>query len=173
MTRTILNFFLLIVILVLAQAVIFNNLILFNCAVAFVFVYPIIVMPMTLSTNKAVTIGFLIGMAVDILSNTQGMNALACTILAFIRRPVFHLYVSADEDLTGMRVSSRSMDMASFLKYLGTMALIYCVMIYLIDAFSFFNIGRMAARVACSWAFTFIILYAFDSLSIKRREKKL
>lgn len=173
MTRTILNFFLLIVTLVLAQAVIFNNLILFNCAVAFVFIFPIIVMPMTLSTNKAVTIAFLIGMSVDILSNTQGMNALACTILGFVRRPIFHLYVSNDEDLTGMRVSSRNMDMAAFLKYMGTMTLIYSILIYIIDAFSFFDIGRLAARIVCSWVFTFIILYAFDSFSIKRREKKL
>jgi hypothetical protein len=173
MSKTIFNFFLLFVALILAQAVIFNNLILFNCALAFVFIYPLIIMPVSVKTNWAMTLGFLTGLAVDVLSDTQGMNALACTLLAFIRRPMFHLYVPRDEDLAGQNANSHNMGLAAFLKYSSSMVLFYCIMVYVIEAFNFFDVQRMLLRIVASSIFTFIVLYAFDSLSLSKREKKL
>lgn len=76
MTKSIVQFSLLFVILVLAQAIVFNNICLFNVAVPFVFIYFIISLPITLSTNWVLTLSFLAGLSVDIFANTQGMNAL-------------------------------------------------------------------------------------------------
>ena len=53
MTKTVLTFILLFIVLIPAQAVIFNNLILFNVALPLVFIYLIISLPITLSTNWA------------------------------------------------------------------------------------------------------------------------
>ena len=88
MSKTVLNFILLFLLLIPAQAVIFNNLILFNVAIPLVFIYLIIRLPMTVSVNAALTIGFITGLSVDIFSDTVGVNAMACTLLAFVRRPV-------------------------------------------------------------------------------------
>lgn len=87
--------------LVPAQAVIFNHLALFNVALPIVFIYIVIMLPVTLGTNWSTTIGFLAGLAVDMFCDTAGVNALSCTVLAFARKPVFHLYVSTDDDLAG------------------------------------------------------------------------
>lgn len=84
----------------ISQVVVFNNLVLYSVAVPLVFIYVIISMPITWSTNWSITAGFLLGLSVDIFSDTQGMNALCCTLLAFMRKPVFHLYVQRDEDLS-------------------------------------------------------------------------
>lgn len=59
MTKTIINYILKFLLLVLAQAVIFNNIVLFNVAVAFVFIYLIVTMPISWNTNVSVIIGFL------------------------------------------------------------------------------------------------------------------
>ena len=82
MSKTILQFIFKCVVLILAQVVIFNNIVLFNAVVPFVFIYIIISAPVTWSVNVVLTIGFFSGMAVDAFSNTQGVNALACTVLA-------------------------------------------------------------------------------------------
>ena len=87
MSKTILNFILLFLLLIPAQAVIFNNLILFNVAIPLVFIYLIIRLPMTVSVNAALTIGFITGLSVDIFSDTVGVNAMACTLLAFVLAP--------------------------------------------------------------------------------------
>ena len=154
--------------LVIAQAVIFNNLVLFNVALAFVFIYLIIGMPITTSTNVVMLTGFFLGLCVDIFQDTPGLNAMACTLIAFIRRPIFHLYVPSDEDLSGRRITIRSIDTPTYLKYMLTMTLIYCITVFLIEAFSFFSIERLVTRILASTIFTFIVLYAIDSLTTRR-----
>lgn len=165
----------LMLVLIPAQAVIFNNMVLYNVAVPLVFIYIIISLPVTLSTNLSLTIGFLTGLAVDIFSDTQGVNALACTVLAFVRKPVYHLYMSLDDDLAGMRPSLRTMGYGPYMKYLLTMTLLYCMLAFAIEAFQFHNFKLMLLRILCSTVFTFIIIYAIDSLTIRQRqrEKKL
>jgi hypothetical protein len=173
MSKTLINYIFLFIVLVLSQAVIFNNLALFGCAMPFVFIYLIIAFPVTLATNWAVTIGFFTGLAVDVFSNTYGINAMACTVLAFMRRPLFHLYVSRDEDLAGQRPAMRTMGSAAFMKYSLTMILVYCILALSIEAFTFFNPMRLMLRIVASTVYTFVIIYAIDSLSVSRREKKL
>ncbi|MGN0219545.1 MAG: rod shape-determining protein MreD [Muribaculaceae bacterium] len=174
MSKTILNFILLFLLLIPAQAVIFNNLILFNVAIPLVFIYLIIRLPMTVSVNAALTIGFITGLSVDIFSDTLGVNAMGCTLLAFVRRPVFHLYVSLDDQLGGQSPSISTMGSAAYMKYLITMTTFYCLTVFMIEAFQFFNLKMLVLRTVASSIFTFIAIYAIDSLSIRRRhEKKL
>ena len=104
------------ILLVLVQSLIFNNLIIGGCAMACVFVYSIIALPVTLNDNLRLTIGFLLGLMVDIFANTQGLNALCCTVAVMLQRPVFHLYVNREEDLAGAAPSSRSMGHAACLQ---------------------------------------------------------
>ena len=168
MSKTVLTLIILFLVLIPAQAVIFNNLILFNVALPLVFIYLIISLPVTLSTNWSLTIGFVTGLAVDIFSDTPGMNALACTNLAFLRKPVYHLYMSYDDDLSGLRPSISTMGSAAYFKYLLTMVFVYCLMLFAIEAFQFFNIRLLLMRTVFSTIFTFIIIYSIDSLSFKR-----
>lgn len=158
-----------VVLLVLAQAVIFNNLVLFGVAVPLVFIYAIISMPITWPTNLSVTIGFLLGLVVDIFSNTYGVNALSCTMLSFARKPIFHLYVQRDDDLAGLKPSQRSMGSAAFLKYMVTMTVIYCAMAITIDAFAVFSVWRILIQIIASAAFTSVLIYAFDSIFTRQQ----
>lgn len=173
MTKTIINFFLLAILLVLSQAIVFNHLILFGSAMALVFIYLIVILPVSTPVNTMLTIGFITGLVVDIFSDTAGLNALSCTILAFVRNPIYHLYAPRDEAMTGQRPSIKTMGSASFIKYTLTMAFIYCSLMFTIESVSLFNPTRLLGRVIGSTLFTSIIIYAFDSLSLSRREKKL
>lgn len=173
MSKTALTLLLLFLILIPAQAVFFNNLVLFNLAVPLVFIYLIITLPITLNDSLALTIGFLTGLSVDILSDTPGVNALASTILTALRKPIFHLYVSSDIDLADQRPLPKTMGTATFLKYAGTMVAIYCTMVFSIEALKVFNIELYLLRILCSSVFTFIIIYAIACLTSPGREKRL
>lgn len=173
MSKTILQFILKCLLLILAQVVIFNNMVLFNAIVPFVFIYIIVSAPVTWSVNAVLSIGFFTGLAVDIFSNTQGVNALACTILAFLRSPIFYLYMQRDDDLSGFKPSQRSMGSPAFMKYTLTMALVYCLLVFGIDAFAVFNFWRFILQVVGSTLFTTLIIYALDSIFTRRHEKRL
>lgn len=159
--------------LVLAQAVIFNNLILFNTAKAMVFIYLIIELPITLGANWMMTIGFLLGLSVDVFQDTPGLNALCCTIMAFGRRLIFHQYVPRDEDFSGKKIGIATLGLSAYLKYMGTFVLIYNILYFKIEAINYFDVQRLLVRILASSIYTFIVLYALDSLTLTKREKRL
>ena len=84
MIKTVLQFVGLAIVLVLVQ-VVFNKILLFGVAVPIVFIYLLLRLPVHTSVNWVMTIGFVLGLVIDVFSNTPGMNALACTILAAVR----------------------------------------------------------------------------------------
>lgn len=173
MSKSILNYILLFVVLVVAQAVIFNNLVLFNSAVALVFLYMIVELPATVNVNVMMIVGFLLGLTVDIFQDTPGLNAMACTIVSFMRRPILHLYLPRDEDISDRRLSIRTLGTAVYLKYMITMVLIYCTIYFTIEAFSYFDVQRLGLRIILSSLFTFVVLYAIDSLTNTSSAKRL
>lgn len=170
MTKTILNFAFLFIVLVLAQAIIFNHLPIFGISVALIFVYWIMILPVNLGQNWVLTFSFLLGLTVDSFSDTQGMNALACTLTAALRLPVLRLYFPREEDMTNPIPSIRTLGIGIFTKYIFTVTLIYCGLYYIIEAFTFFNIWRLTYSIIASTLSTFIIIFALASLSNRERK---
>lgn len=174
MTKTVIYFIFLFIILTLAQTVVFNNICLFNVASPIIFIYFILRLPVTLSTNWVLTLSFLLGLSVDIFSDTQGMNALACTILAMLRRPILRLFFAREDDLPNPELSVKSLGIATYAKYLFTSTLIYLTLIFMIDAFTFFNPLQLFLRITTSCILTFILILGIDYLATHhRREKRL
>jgi rod shape-determining protein MreD len=172
-SKTVLQFILLGFILVLAQVIVFNHICLFNVAVPLVFIYLLVRLPITLSVNWMLTIGFFLGLTVDIFSDTYGMNTLACTIEAMMRKPILRLYVPREEDLTRPEPSMYSLGTATYLKYLLTLTLLYCSLIFLIEAFTFFNPVRLLLRIVFSTILSMALMIGIDSFMTPQSEKRL
>lgn len=164
MNKTILTYALLFVGLILAQVLLMNHITLFNTAVCFVFIYFIIRLPMSLGTNWLLTLGFLLGLSVDILSDTPGVNALGCTILAALKRPVFYAYEQHDDTNRGIEPGLSTMGWLNYSKYLLSMSAIYSVLAFSIEFMNFASFERIAVLAAASALFTFLVLLALDSL---------
>lgn len=169
MSKEILKYLLLFIVLVVAQVVVFNHLCLFNVAVPLVFIYFIIKLPVDLSVNWVMTLSFLLGLIIDIFSNTQGMNALACTVIAAIRLPVLRLYFPREDDMSNPEPSLRTLGPGVYMKYIITVIAIYCTLFFVIEAFTFYNWLLMLIRIAASTLLTFVVILAFDSLTTPHR----
>ena len=173
MSKVALQFIILGLVLVLAQVLVFNHICLFNVGVPMVFIYLIVRLPVTLALNWVLTIGFFLGLIVDVFSDTYGMNAVACTVLAMIRRPVLRLYVPREEDLTRPEPSMLSLGAGVYMKYLPTLTLTYCALIFTIEAFTFFNPLQLLLRIIFSTLLSMIIMLGIDSIMTPRSEKRL
>ncbi|MBQ8773011.1 MAG: rod shape-determining protein MreD [Muribaculaceae bacterium] len=169
MTKTAIKFIILFILFVFAQAIIFNQICLFNVATPFIFIYIIVRMPITVSVNWLMSISFILGLCVDVFSDTQGMNALACTLLAAIRRPVLLLFFPREDDIANPEPSIRSFGFGIYIKYLLTLVLLFCCFIYTIEAFSFFNFFQLVMRIASSTLLTSLLLLGIDSISSQRQ----
>lgn len=168
MTKTAVQFSLMFVVLVVAQAVVFNRLDLFSVALAFVFIYFIIKLPITLSASWVMFLSFLLGVSVDIFSDTPGMNALACTCLGGCRRTVMRLYVPREDDVMHCIPSFRTLGGAVFSKYVVTMSLTYCILVFCIEAFTFFRPLMLMAKIVASTLLTSLIILLLDSITAPR-----
>ncbi|MGL5732100.1 MAG: rod shape-determining protein MreD, partial [Bacteroidales bacterium] len=62
----------------LLQVLILNNLYFLGWATPYLYVYFLMTLPRELSKNMQLTIGLLMGLGLDIFSNTLGMNMTAC-----------------------------------------------------------------------------------------------
>ncbi len=172
MTKTVIQFIVLFLTLLVLQLVC-NKIVLFNIAMPVVFIYLILRLPVNLHGGWVLTIAFFSGLIVDIFNNTPGMNALACTLMAAVRRPVFNLFVSRENDMNIPIPSVDSMGVSDYFKYMATLVTGYCALIFIIQAFSLHNFVLTLARIAGSSVLSVIIIFGLDSLVSTRREKRL
>ena len=172
MTKTVIQFILLFIVLTVLQLVC-NKIVLWGVAMPVVFIYLILRLPVNLHGGWVLTIAFFSGLIIDIFDNTPGMNALACTLMAAVRRPVFNMFVSRENDMNIPIPSVDSMGIGDYFKYMATLVTLYCSLIFLIQAFSLHDIVLTLARIAASSALSIMIIFALDSLVSTRREKKL
>ena len=173
MNKTALQFTVLGLILVLLQVTVFNHICLFGVAVPVIFIYLIFRLPVTLSLNIVLTISFFLGLIIDVFSDTYGMNTIACTVTAMLRKPILRLYVPREEDLSRPEPSMYTLGTVTYLKYLLTITLLYCSLIFIIEAFTFFNPLRLVMRIIFSTLLSMAIMAGIDSFMTPKSEKRL
>ncbi|MDE6754017.1 MAG: rod shape-determining protein MreD [Muribaculaceae bacterium] len=118
MNKEILQFTILFFIMVLVQVLICNHIAIFDVAMPIVFIYFLIRLPISLGLSVLFTLAFVLGFTVDIFSDTPGVNALACTLLAALRRPVYYAYVPRDDKTKDLIPSISSLGVGTYSKYL-------------------------------------------------------
>lgn len=171
MARQITSATILFIVLVLVQVVIFNHIMLFGVAAPLIFIYFIIRLNMSVSFNALISLGFLIGLLVDICSDTPGMNALACTLLAAVKKPVLLAYTQHDETINEITPCISTLGIMTYSKYMITMVLIYCLLYFAVEFFSVVNIWDILLMAVSSTLLTYLLLLGIDSLMTDRRER--
>ena len=150
--------------LILAQVLICNHIMLFGVAMAFVFIYPIIRLPLDLKTDWLLTWAFLSGLVVDFFSDTPGVNSLSCVLLAMMKRPKLFAYIPRDDRTKNMTPSLHSLGIGVFSKYLLSMSAVYCFMAFTIEFFNFADIQEIVIMTAASALLTFLLILGIDSI---------
>ncbi len=172
MNRSTIELIVLAIVLVLAQ-VVCNKVILLGVATPIIFIHVLLRFPMSMSKMTLFTLAFVLGLVVDIFGNTPGMNALSCTIAASVRQPVFYMYSMREEELKDVLPSMTTLGTGNYLKYMGTMVLIYCIILFSIQAFTLDDAVLTIKRMVCSSVLSVVLIAGIDSLVSTRREKRL
>lgn len=164
MTNTLIKYFCLFIACILLQVLIFNRIILFHVAVPIIFIYFIVRLPIDIKLPYLFTLAFLLGIIIDIFSDTPGVNALACTLISAIRKPVFFAYMTKDDMTERMTPCVSTMGIMEYCKYLLTFVVIYCLLVFTIEYFSFADVKSIVILTGASSVFTFIVLLGADCL---------
>lgn len=164
--NNVIKYIILFVALVLLQVLILNKISFIGYAVPFAYIYFLIKLPVGYNRDLTVFLGFLLGLSIDLLCSTPGINAAATTFIAFLSRPVQGLFFMTD-DYNG-QTPSYNLLRFSFMKYAILMILIHHTALISIESFSYFNIELMLLRISLSTILTSILVFAFEGFSVKK-----
>lgn len=155
---------LLFVTLVIVQVLILNRLHIMGYATPFLYIYFLLKMPSSVSRNGLLLCGFILGLVIDIFSDTPGMHAAATTFLAMFLPRIVSLYLpkgDMDEFVPGVY----SVGWVFFLKYAFTAVLLHHSALFLIESFSFWDLSTLLLRIFWSTLLTFCCVLALDAIN--------
>lgn len=120
---------------------------------------------MSMSVKWVLTIAFILGLIVDIFSDTPGVNAISCCVLAVLRKPVFRLYIGNDEALQGVSPSIGTLGFRIYAKYLLLLTPLYCCLSIGLEYFTLTDWQRTLSIIGGSSVLSYFLLLGIDALT--------
>ncbi len=153
--------------LLLAQVLVLNHVWLMNVATPLLYVYFAITFPRNTEKGEVLVWCFILGLLIDIFSNTPGLAAGSLTLIGMIQTYLVELFVPRDS-AENLEVSAATLGWGKFSMLSGILILIYCLLFFILEAFNFFDWQLWLLRAVCSAALTLGLMLAIESLRSKR-----
>jgi rod shape-determining protein MreD len=154
---------LLFLILCLVQALVFNRIQLFGCAMSLLYVYFVVTFRHDYPQWLVLLWSFLMGLTVDMFANTPGVASMSLTLLAALQPYLLSLVMPRDVDEV-MHTSAAELGWPKFFTYSALMTLIYCLVFFTVEAFNFFNWQHWLMCVVGSTVLTQILVVTLESV---------
>lgn len=155
------------VVLVLIQTQILNHVHIMGYATPMLYIYYLLVLDSEIPRKNILLQAFVLGLCVDIFSNTPGVNAGAATLLAFIRRPLLQMQMLR-ETTDAYEPGIRSMGIGPFLRYVSGAVLVFVVTVRLMAAFNFAHVGELLLRIVTDAVITIVCIMCVDAMRRKK-----
>ena len=153
--------------LICLQVFILNNTHFLGVFLPIVYIYALLRWPPSTSPTLVILLGFLLGLSVDVLTNTPGLNASATTLIAFLRYPTLRLFVSK-EDLGSKIIGETTLANGAFWKYTVLLVFIHHATLLILEAFSFSNIFLLILKIPVCTLLTLVFIFAFERINRKK-----
>ena len=151
------------VVLVLAQALVFNHIRLFGYATPLLYVYFIIIIPRGYPKWATLLWSFALGLCIDLFSNTPGVAAGSMTLVGLLQPYMLELFIPR-EAAANMKVSAVEMGWAKFVTLTSLLMLVYCLVFFSLLMFTFIDLQVWGFSVLGSLLLTMVLLMALESV---------
>ena len=166
MNMYLLSQFLWFVVMLVVQALLLNNIHLFGCSTPLLYVYVILMARRDFPRWGLLLFGFLLGLGVDMFSNTPGVGACSMTLLAFVQPMLMKLFLprdSADDFQPGIP----SLGLMKFVYFCFISIFLYSLVFFTLEMFNFFNWTLWALSVGGSTLLTLLLVIVIDNFRNK------
>lgn len=155
--------------LLLFQLPLIHRITLFDRAFGFFYVGFLLLLPVGLSRSYLMLIGFLVGLLVDVFTNTPGMHALSCVFVLFIRN--FWLSVINDDWKELGNLNIVTLKWGGFLSYIFPLVFMHHLLLFVVENGGFHLFGMVMNKVFLSTIFSSIIIIVFNYLITANRRR--
>lgn len=153
--------------LLLLQVVVLNHIHLGTYAIPMVMVMFVAWAPLNTPSIRLMIASFLSGLILDIFSGTTGMSAAALTCAAFVQRPLLRALVPK-EAMETTEPSYSSIGVLKYLFYLLVLFLIYHIVFFALEDFSFTDFSGMSMSCLTSLLVSYPLGLLLDYVRRKR-----
>ncbi len=143
------------VVLILLQVLLFNQINLFGYVNPYIYLLFIILYPIMENRAAFIFTSFLLGLVIDIFSDSGGIHAAACVSVAYIRPAILRFAFGINYEFQAVHLSKTPL--AQRFTYLAIIILVHHLIIFSLDFFSFTHILSILNRTLLSGAFTLIL----------------
>ena len=153
------------VFLILFQVLILNNIQFGGYINPYFYIYFILLLPYETPRWLLLLSAFLLGISLDAFTNTFGLNASACVLMAFVRPFVISAISTGTEFMVGHSPSLKNQGMKWFAYYSIILVLVHHFALFYLEIFRFTEFFQTLLRVLLSSIFTLLIVFIAEYLS--------
>ena len=154
--------------LIFFQVLILNHINLSGYINPYFYIYFILLLPFDTPKWMLLIVAFILGWSIDIFTNTIGLNAAACVMMAFARPFVISAISSGPESLLGETPSLRNQGLKWFLYYAIILIVIHHFTFFYLEIFRLNEFPATFARILLSSAFTLLLVLISEYLLYPR-----
>lgn len=158
--------------LLVIQIALLNNVNLGGYVNPFVYVLFILILPVRTPGPLLLAIGFIMGLVVDMFSNSMGMHAAATVFMAYLRPTVLKFMAPREGYETEATPSLREFGVSWFLIYGTVLVFMHHLMLFLIEVFRISELLSILLRVLLSSLATVSVMLMIQYLTDKPQQKK-
>jgi rod shape-determining protein MreD len=153
--------------IVLIQVMLMNNIQFSGYINPYFYILFIILLPINIPRYLLLILGFLLGLTIDIFSNTPGIHASASVFAAFLRPFIINSY-NLDDQEKMMIPSISNIGVKWFVKYVAIMIIAHHFFLFYIEVFSFSGFLHTLLRCVLSSIFTFVFILISQFLIFRK-----
>lgn len=168
MIKDVLKYGLLFVICVVLQVLMFDRIYMSGYLNIYFYVLFILLLPVRTPAITGMGLAFLLGLSIDMFSNTPGMHTSASVLVAFIRPSLLKLLSPADGYEAGMEARVSILGPSWFIRYSLILILAHHTWLLYLEAFNFSLFFFTLLKVLLSTFATGFILFISQFLFFKK-----
>jgi rod shape-determining protein MreD len=169
MGRVILTSIFRFLILVGLQVFLLKNIGYYNLASPFLYILFILLLPFKIPNGLLFLLAFLTGLTVDVFYDTLGLNAAACTVLAYVRI----IYISVTVQREGFdnepEPSLGIMGFRWFIFYAIILTFFHHLVLFSFETFRFSEFGYILIRTVLSSLFTVMLIILAEFIFFRKK----
>lgn len=154
------------IVLVIAQALVFNHIHLFGYATPMPYVFILLILRHGTPRWVYVLTGFVTGICIDAVSTTPGVAAGALTFAGLLTPGVLQFFAPDEKLEEAFLPGARTMTWNGFLKFAATLSFVTVAGFHLLESFSFFHPATLGLNIGGSFVLTLIFVATFERIRL-------
>ncbi len=154
--------------LVLVQVLVFNRLNFFGFINPMVYILFLYWYPIKENRAAFIGLGFLLGLFIDLFSDTMALHAASTVTIAYIRPAIMRFVFGVNIEFQSFRLSNSTK--AQQFTFLTLLIVVHHAVFFTLEIFSFTNILLIIKKVLAIGAATLVLCLLFSSLFSVKKE---